>query len=128
MPAPVVRDFRVIAAEDESNVVTTVLVIELFAWRCSVVERSTTDGTKVIAIASAVCVAVADFSTDKFGYSVFRNIAEVRTFVWEGVGRFAVLAVSSSVVEEGERQSALGTLLHVFGVVLAYQTFSKRST
>ena len=117
-----------IAAEDESYVVASVLVIELFAWRCSVVERSTTDGTKVIAIASAVCVAVADLSTNKFGDSVFGNIAEIRTFLGEGVGRLAVLAVSSSVVEEGERQSALGALLHVFGVVLAYQTFSKRST
>lgn len=120
MPAPVVRDFRVIAAEDESYVVASVLVIELFAWRCSVVESSTTNSAKVIAIASGVCVAVADFSTNKIGYSVFRNIAEVRTFVWEGVGCLAVLAVSSSVVEEGERQSALGALLHVFSVVLAY--------
>ena len=82
----------------------------------------------MIAIASAVCVVVAYFSTNKFGYSVFRNIAEVRTFVWEGVGRFAVLAVSSSVVEEGERQSVLGTLLQMLFVVLAYQTFSERST
>ena len=128
MASPVFLDFCVIAAEDKSNVVPFVLVIELFAWRSSVVESSTTNSSKVIIIPSAVGKTVTDFSTDKIGYSVFGNIAEVCTFLGECVGRFAVLAVSSSVVEEGECQSALGTLLHVFGVVLAYQTFSERST